>query len=192
MKSRLPIVPLLIASALLLAAGCSKTPFVERPIAAATADDFAAWRAELGTQVTQAEWQDFDIAVQELKIKVMAERGGSAKAVLDEGMRAKINGKTFKEALILGFEARRERLDRERGEVQARLDHDSRLVVKAGDTASANYINTVRRADMDRKELLVREINEASEKLVSLGAPPTSLAQNPTTGSTPVATQDTR
>lgn len=135
------------------------------------------------------------MAVQELKIKVMAERGNSAKDVLDEGMRGKINGKTLREALVLGFEARRERLERERAEVQARIDHDSRLVTKP-DTASSAYVASVKRADSDRRDLLTREVAEVNEKLAGWGVAPANVAQapgktGPAATGTPVASQDT-
>jgi hypothetical protein len=144
---------------------CSQKEPLDAKIKAASTSEFENWRGDAGGMLTPTQWNDLELALRELKIKTMSEAGSSKADVLDEGMRAKINGKTVREAIVLGLQARRDRLEMERREVQARIEHDQAIKTRPGDTASEAYVSRVVKADTARLESLVSEIRDVDSKL---------------------------
>jgi hypothetical protein len=162
-------VGLLVLVSLFVASCDSRSP-LDREVKAGSTEEWQAWQSR---GYVPADYRaDFDKAIQELKIRVMNEKGTSQSDVLNEGMRARIHGNTLREVLIAGFQARRDRLERERLEVQARLDHDSRLKTREGDVDSAAYLNSILQPARDRIATLQNEVKAIDAKIRDLGAEP--------------------
>ncbi len=169
-----PVTPWLVVLALLslvCAPGCSRVPPLERTVDARDADELNRWRIGVGAALSPAEWKDFDVAIQELKVKAMTSGKPSGGLSRDEQVLAELQGKTIREALILGWTARRARLELERGYIQEKHDHDSTLKTREGDRESAAYLSNVLKTESDRIAQLTAEGAEAERKLALWGAP---------------------
>jgi hypothetical protein len=77
-------------------------------VSAASAEEFARFRADLGTRFTPEQLQEFDTAIQELKLAAM-NRGITTEA----SMLAVANRNIFSDVVVLGWRARKDRIIRE-------------------------------------------------------------------------------
>lgn len=169
-----PVTPWLIVLVLLslvLAPGCSRVAPLERKVEARDADELNRWRIGIGAALSPEEWKDFDVAIQELKVKAMTSGKPSGGLNRDEQVLVELQGKTIREALILGWTARRARLDLERGYIQEKHDQDSKLKTREGDRDSAAYLANVLKTESDRIAQLTAESAEADRKLAQWGTP---------------------
>lgn len=154
--------------AMVLGSGCARKEPLDREVKAGSREEFERWTGKLSTELTSEHAKDLELAVQEIKILVMAQKGRGGAELLDEGMRELVKGKTVRDALRLGLQARRDRMEMERGEVRKRLEHDSSLKVREGDTESAAYLERITRAEADRLQSLTAEIARLDAKLKQL------------------------
>lgn len=125
-----------ILSAVALAlAGCSQPPPLDRIVATQSASALEHWREGVGDDLTPAQWQDFDVALQEIQFKIIAEpdaqKGDSAEAKV----RAEIAGRTVREVMRLGFESKLARLDAEGTQLESFIRMNSQK--KSGTAQSA-------------------------------------------------------
>lgn len=171
MKRSLILTTLAVVVALACATGCARKDPMERVVKASTRQEFERWKGQISTELSPASAKDLDLAVQEIKILVMAQKGRGGSDLLDEGMRVLIQGKPTRHAIRLGIQARRDRLEMERGEVRARLAHDGSLKTREGDTEAAAYLDRIKKAEADRLQALTEEIDNLDEKLKRLESP---------------------
>ena len=151
---------------------CSKAPPLDRPVSAQSAEDFGNWRRDAEGELTQVERQDLEIALQELKIQVMTSTNLGTSSAREEKVHGLIHQKPLREVLVLGWQARRDRFELERGYLQEKYDHDRGLKTREGDTESARYLENVVRTEGDRIEKLKGDIAVAEGKIRSWGAEP--------------------
>src|SRR5947209_14078576 len=83
----------------LVAASCQKTPPLDQKVVARSPAEFMGWRHDVGDELTRPEWSDFDAALQELKVKIMADGKATGSEGVDDAMRAMIDGKTIRDVL---------------------------------------------------------------------------------------------
>ncbi|PTY02682.1 hypothetical protein DB347_23505 [Opitutaceae bacterium EW11] len=149
--------------------GCSKKSLMDRSIPAVSAEEIAVFRAELGEEFPAAELKDFDTALQELKLEAM-NNGVSGVAQREERMRAAVNGKTVREALVLGWQARHVRVARELEDMSGRLEHDRQLKDRPGSADSSRFLSNLVANEQDIVAQLKRQLDDADEHLVRWGA----------------------
>jgi hypothetical protein len=112
--------------------GCTKqADLPEITITASDRSEFIRFRSELGAQFPAERLQPFDTAVQELKLDAMHRNIASAdERELD--MIKVAHGKTVHAVTVLGWEARRERFQREIAFIHTLLEGDLRVQQNAG------------------------------------------------------------
>lgn len=103
--------------------GCAKPDLADTIVTAATPGELASFRASVGAQFSGEQLQAFDTALQELKLDAMHREIATA-AAREQDACAAVNGKTVRQAEILGWQARRARLEREIAFVSGVLERD--------------------------------------------------------------------
>jgi hypothetical protein len=121
-------------------------------VSAASASEFARFRADLGAQFTSEQLQDFDTAITELQLDA-AHRDIATEAGREADMLAVANRKTFPNVVLLGLRARKARLLREIPEARQLLDHDA---AEAAKTAATGTPESVTRRLASEKEALAK------------------------------------
>lgn len=162
--------PLAVAIITLGLGGCGPSDWHAEPISARSTTAFATWRMKAADGLTRDEWRDFDAALQEIRLRVTAEREASGSRAVEEAMCARINGRNFREVLALGSQAKLARLGPIRAELARALADNALLVVAPGDRASAGYLNTLRERQEKHLRDVDAEIEAAQQQLSKLGA----------------------
>lgn len=170
MTARRFLFPVLVAVAV-FAIGCQRTPKLDIKVAAETARDFSSWQTQNRGEFTPAEWTEFEAVQQDIKLKIIALREASGTEAVNDALRAKIHGKTFREVMRLGYDDRLWRLNVERTEFQKMVEGNSTLRTNPGDTASANELK--RKIDLQKNQLKKAEdeIKATEAKRDALAAP---------------------
>jgi hypothetical protein len=116
-------------------AGCSQTPPLERIVPSESASALEHWREKVQDDYTAAQWQDFDLALQEIQFKIIAEPDAKGADPVEAKVRAAIAGHTVREVLRLGFESRLARLDAEGAKLEEFILMNAKA--KSGSSQSA-------------------------------------------------------
>lgn len=103
--------------------GCGKKSGLDYQVVARTPDELAATREHLENVLDPQHLQFFDTAVQELKLDAM-NAGIEGAARRDEEMRTRVEGKSVRDVILLGWKARQGRLTRELKDMTERLNRD--------------------------------------------------------------------
>jgi hypothetical protein len=112
MKSRSLI--LVVVSAILAAqTACSRVDPRHPPIQSSTASAYDRWRMRTSHAFRVEEWGEFDSMLQELRLRIMANREVSGRDKIEASLRAKVDGVTFREVLVMGYQAKLVRLGNE-------------------------------------------------------------------------------
>ena len=133
-------------------------------VRAASADDFAGFRADLGTRFRPEQLKDFDTATQELQLDAM-NRDIPTAADREADMRRVAHGQTVHAVTVLGWQARKARFVRETAGMQKLLDRD--LAQQAKTTATGTPESVTRRIGSEREvlEKLHRDLAETDRRL---------------------------
>jgi len=121
-------------------------------VSAASAGEFARFRADLGTRFTPEQLQDFDTAILELQLDAM-HRDIATEAGREADMLAVVNRKTFPDAVVLGWRARKARLIPEIPGAIRLVDQDT---AEAAKTAATGTPESVTRRLASEKEVLAK------------------------------------
>ena len=151
--------------------GCAKKPRLERVVAAETARDFAAWQRDNRDAFTAEEWTEFEAVLQDLKVRIIALQEATGSDAVNDALRPKLHGRTVRDVLKQGYEARLWRLNVERTEFEKMIAGNATLQTRPGDVASQNYLTQKAREQQARLERTKAGIREAEEKLKALSAP---------------------
>lgn len=127
------------------------------------------WRVKARTRYTQEQWKEFDAALQEVRLKVMADREATGKEAIEEAMCARINGHPYRDVLALGYEAKLSRLWPTQDELRKAIDGNMQLVTKPGDTAGARYLESLRERQEERLRKVDTEIAATEARMKELG-----------------------
>lgn len=160
---RLRVLTCLTVSAALC--GCHPTNPLDRKIMASSPIDFVWWRTDASGSLDREQWRDFDEAIQEIKFRMMIDHVASGGAAVDKATRDRINGRTVREVLTIGYTSMLDRLNIERAEAIKVITTNARLVTRPGDTASADYLLKKRKAQSDVLEVILEKMRQAETKL---------------------------
>ena len=145
--------------------GCHPTNPLDRKVTASSPIDFVWWRADASGSLDREQWRDFDEAIQEIKFRMTIDHIASGGAAVDQAMRDRINGRTVREVLAIGYTSLLDRLNIERADSINVITTNARLVTRPGDTASADYLGKKRKAQSDVLEVILEKIRQAETKL---------------------------
>lgn len=150
-------------------AGCQpKDPRLE-PITAGSPSAFARWRMMAGDRIGRDEWREFDAMLQEIGLRVTAEKRASGSEAVEAAVRADIDGKVFREVLLMGYEARLKRAVPERREVHMALEENiRRATAERSGTTTAGDIRRMRERQDKRLAELDAEIAHAQQRAAEL------------------------
>ena len=126
-----------------LFAACSKPAPQDRIVKADTAYQFDQWRTDRDDW-SPREQQDFDTAIQEIKLDVMNKSAGTMDS-RESAMLEIVKGKTVRAVDIIGWHDRRDRLDREKKDMETRYAHDSKLAVREDQADRAQTLAAITR-----------------------------------------------
>jgi PBP1b-binding outer membrane lipoprotein LpoB len=160
---------LLVLLALLFLAGCARPDLPETVVRAATAEDLAAFRAELGRDFPAERLADFDTALQELQLAGM-DAGLATAADRAAAMRAQVDGRPVRTVEIAGWQARRRRLQAERATFEQTLAADLRTRAERGTATPGVVVNRIQNVE----DILAKHrglLAEAERRLADWGAP---------------------
>ena len=132
---------------------------------ASTPIDFVWWRGDASKSLDREQWREFDEAIQEIKFRMTIDHIASGRDAVDQAMRERINGRTVREVLTMGYRSMLDRLDTERAESIKVITTNARLVTRPGDTASADYLRKRRKAESDALDAIVEKMRQAETML---------------------------
>lgn len=145
--------------------GCRPANPLNQTISANSAIDHNLWRSNVSGSLSQEQWLDFDTAIQELRLKIMAEHIAVLTADVDAALLAKINKRPVCEILHEGFEFKLGRLNQDRVEALRVFKIDSALRTKPGDFESANFLKNRLQEETADLAALEAKIATAQEKM---------------------------
>jgi len=150
-------------------AGCSKPPDLPATVVrAADAGELAGFRAELGAHFPADRLQAFDTALQELRLDAM--RRDVAPAEAREGdMQVKVNGRTVREAEVLGWQARRARILSEIQQMTGLYEGDlkARQQAAAAGRPESVAVSTHLQNEQDILDRLRRDLADTEQRLAA-------------------------
>jgi hypothetical protein len=131
---------LLVVLLLGLFGGCAKPKDLpELTVRSTEAGELAAFKSELGARFTADQLKPLDTALQELQLDAM-NRGVAAAEDREQTMLNAVNGKSVHEALVLGWQARRNRFLHEISLITGLLDGDMQLQQKTAATGTSQSV----------------------------------------------------
>lgn len=136
-----PRIRLVGAIVVLSLAGCAKPDLPDLKVRAADTSEFSSFKTDLERRFPKDRLAPFETALTELQWDAM-HRGIKTMAEREQDMLARIDGLTVREAQILGWSARRERLLREIAAMTEIRDHNKRLQEKTTATGTPESVLT--------------------------------------------------
>jgi hypothetical protein len=131
---------------LLLVAGCARPELPATVVRAASAEDLAAFRAELGREFPAERLAEFDTAIQELQLAGM-DAGLATAAERAAAMRAQVNDRPVRAVEIAGWQARRHRLRAEMATFEQTLAADLRTRAERGAATPTVVTNRIQNVE---------------------------------------------
>ncbi len=149
--------------------GCSQKAVLERTVSGGSTELLAEFLEDLRPAWSGEEHALFETALQELKLQAM-NAGVSGVQAREDQMRTAINGRTVREVLVLGWQARWLRFTRELEDMTARLERDSALQVKAKTPESVRFFDNLISNERDLIVQMKAGRADAEAKLAAWGA----------------------
>jgi hypothetical protein len=163
--------PALVAVAAVVFVSCSRDPLLDRTVRSDTSSAFGSWQGRIRGEFTSAQWTEFESALQEIKLKLMADEEASGTEAVNDALRGKIDGRTVREVFQQGYTAKIWRLNVERAELEKIIAGTASMATRPGDTASERYLADRQRRQNERLDYVVEEIRATEAKLAGLAAP---------------------
>lgn len=126
---------------LALLAGCAKPDLPATPVRAGSADELAAFRADLADRFPADQLRNFDTALKEIQLDAM-NRGVATAAEREQAMLKAVHGQTVRAAEILGWRARQSRIELEIRQMTELLEGDLALERRAGPAGPSAAVRT--------------------------------------------------
>jgi hypothetical protein len=150
--------------------GCQRTPRWDGVVEADSAPAFGAWQRAQQDDFSQAEWTEFETALQDIKVRIIALREASGTEGVNDALRPKIHGQTVRQVLKQGLEARIWRLNVEKIELTKMVEGNATLRTRPGDTASSEYLERKDREQRGRLQRALSDLAQAELTLAGLEA----------------------
>lgn len=150
---------------LALITGCAPTEPMEQTVSAKSPLAFSSWQTRFTSRLDSAERARFEAALQEIRLKIMADREATGSDPISDALRAKIDGRPVREVLQLGLELRLGRILQEHAALDTVMRQNAMLQTREGDKRSEDYLGNFHQKQAARLEKLEAEI-EATQREV--------------------------
>ena len=145
--------------------GCAKpADLPDTVVRAASTEELAAFRVDLGARFTPEQLEPFDTALVELKLDLMS-RGVAAAADRERQAQTDVQGKTVRDAERLGWEARRSRLLGEIAYLSGLLEDDRKTQWRTAATGTPASVTTHLQNEQDILARLHRDLADTEQQL---------------------------
>jgi hypothetical protein len=159
-----------LAVVVALATACQRTPRYDEKVAAENAGAFGRWQRDVQGSFKPAEWAEFESALQDIKVRIITLREATGTEGVNDALRPKIHGRSVRDVLRDGYEARIWRLNVEKTELEKMVKENASLRTNPGDTASSSYLESKRKSQEERLRKVGEEIRAAEETVKGLAA----------------------
>ena len=158
-------------------AGCDSRDPLERVMSVPTVNRLAAWRSHVASDYNVETVKRIEEALQEIRLAITGEQelkrqmgekvtGGSD--AISEAVRQRVDGRTLREVLQLGFELRVRRLKEELAGLEDAMSKNAQLVTRPGDLESKHHLEGLRDRQTVRVENYRADIAAAERQLAPL------------------------
>lgn len=171
---------LLFAIAILLAlSGCGPSDPLDHTVSASSPARFAAWRAHVMSDGGVETRKHVDEALQEIRMSITGERElkrqrgervASGSEEIDEAVRQRVDGRTLRQVVQLGYELRVRRLKEELAGLENAMSKNAQLVTRPGDLESKQHLEGLRDRQLVRVEKYREDLAAAERELMQLQA----------------------
>lgn len=151
--------------------GCGPKPRLDRVVAAESARDFSSWQTRNRDAFNAEEWAEFEAALQDIKLKIIALGEATGTEAVNDALRPKIHQRTVRDVLRLGYETRLWRLSVQVSELGKMLEGNATLRTNPGDTASRDYLVRQERTQRAQLDKALEEVRVAEAKIKALAPP---------------------
>jgi len=162
------LVALLFGGVFLMGLGCTPTEPAEQKINAKSPLAFNAWQTRFASRLSPGERARFESALQEIRLRIMADREATGSDPISDALRTKIDGRPVREVLQLAVELRLARLLAEHAALNTVMRQNAMLQTRDGDKASEDYLVDFHRKQTARLEKLEAEIEASQGELEPL------------------------
>jgi hypothetical protein len=160
-----------LAMVLLMLVGCGPSDPLETQVRAEDYMDFSMWRSHASGRLSPEQLDDFDQAVQAIRIRVMSVGQTSGSEWIDLGMFKIVNGKTVREVLRTGLGWKLELAEAERVALEDSLRKNALMRTRPGDSDSAGYLRDLRNRQTGRLQAATLEVARIRARLAASGLP---------------------
>ena len=161
--------PLLALAVGLGESACNRTDPRFVPISSSSSGAYARWRMSVSDSIRVEEWREFDAMLQELRVRIMANREATGHDAIESALRSKIHGATFREVLIIGLQAKLNRLGPEREAVRRVMNANARSAGILGKFESTAEFEDARTQQEKRMLAIDEEIRLTKRRLADFG-----------------------
>lgn len=159
------LIALIIAAFVFGVAGCQPADPLDRKVTADTPIAFALWRSRIMEKLSTEQWREFEEVLQEIRFMIMREGESGSAPVVERALHKKITGRSLREVMGLGWQAKLDQLKLERDEIARIIRANETLRTRPGDHESAEYLEYRRGAQAARLEKIIEEILRTERKL---------------------------
>ena len=138
-------------------AGCGPRDPLESKVDASTYTSFALWRSRLGERLSPGQVRDVDLAIQEIRFRIMAEGKASGSEAIDQAMMEAIHESTVRRVLQMGLGWGLKRSQEERATLETAMNQNALMRTRPGDTESSQYLVDLRERQASRLEAAKQE-----------------------------------
>jgi hypothetical protein len=159
--------PLILAVAAGLAlAGCAPTDPLDQKVSADSTVRLSMWRSRIDADLTPEQRKDLDSAFWEIAHKPGSDGKTLAPDDAEDAMREAVSGRTVRDVLREGYEAKLARLKPESDDLYDFIRYNSSL--QAANRASAEYLATIQNTQVPRLKATDEDIENTQRKLDAL------------------------
>jgi hypothetical protein len=158
-------------------AGCGPRDPLERVINVPTVNRLATWRSHAASDYHVETVRRIEEALQEIRLAItgeqelkrqMGERVTGGVEAIDDAVRQRVDGRTLREVLQLGYELRVRRLNEELTGLEDAMSKNAQLVTRPGDLESKHHLEGLRDRQGVRVENYRADIATAERHLAPL------------------------
>lgn len=160
-----------LSSVFLFASACAPKSRFDQQVNTASNVEFQSWYGSAYAGASPLEKTELDEVLMELKKQQARKPGSHSSEATFDGIRELLAGKTLRGMLIAGLEAKKERLELDRGDVLFLIKSDEKLHAKAGDVEAATALEGIRKDRADSVARLEKQLAEVAARLAELQAP---------------------
>jgi len=159
------LITLIIAAFVFGAVGCQPADPLDRKVTADTPIAFALWRSRMTEKLGTEQWREFEEVLQEIRFMIIRDDGSGSSQAVERALHAKITGRSIREVMMLGWQAKLAQLKAEHDEAARVIRANEILRTRPGDHESVEYLEYRRGAQAARLEKILEEIRRTERRL---------------------------